>query len=467
MSHITQADRGLKALDARKWDEALELLSKALLSSPNPAWLLARSKALINLKRYEEALDDAEAAFNAAFDRKKRELLIEAHYRRAVAHFRLGQYANGDCCSIYAMRLCKGFPAIEREDPKHQHIDENGFWTETLESAKLEAAEDTVNKTRDGREMPATMDSVKDSPLFNGWRRASTMRMQCLNAMGKLPADDPARKVTVSVKPEYKRLADLTKDRELENTGLELSSGVTKHRSESRTCKSLHVQDYQTNSVMNVSIFSKGVDKEKLRVEFLPDSVRLNPVIYPDGEEKEFVLRLYSEIDPSTSSFTVTPKKVEMQLTKKTAGRWPRLTIQEPVDQEAKNERQELEMESADEKSNSAASTSDHEDETARKDAANTSVGTKSAGPVYPTSSRTGPKDWDKITADDEKDEEAEGGVNDFFKKLYKNASDDQKRAMMKSFTESNGTSLSTDWLDVANRTVTTKPPEGVEAKEW
>lgn len=38
---------------------------------------------------------------------------------------------------------------------------------------------------------------------------------------------------------------------------------------------------------------------------------------------------------------------------------------------------------------------------------------------------------------------------------------------MMKSFTESNGTSLSTDWTDVKDRTVETVPPEGVEAKKW
>jgi hypothetical protein len=38
---------------------------------------------------------------------------------------------------------------------------------------------------------------------------------------------------------------------------------------------------------------------------------------------------------------------------------------------------------------------------------------------------------------------------------------------MMKSFTESNGTSLSTDWNDVKDRTVKTVPPEGVEAKKW
>lgn len=38
---------------------------------------------------------------------------------------------------------------------------------------------------------------------------------------------------------------------------------------------------------------------------------------------------------------------------------------------------------------------------------------------------------------------------------------------MMKSFTESNGTSLSTDWEDVKARTVETVPPEGVEEKKW
>jgi suppressor of G2 allele of SKP1 len=38
---------------------------------------------------------------------------------------------------------------------------------------------------------------------------------------------------------------------------------------------------------------------------------------------------------------------------------------------------------------------------------------------------------------------------------------------MMKSFIESNGTALSTDWEDVKNRKVETVPPEGVEAKKW
>lgn len=89
----------------------------------------------------------------------------------------------------------------------------------------------------------------------------------------------------------------------------------------------------------------------------------------------------------------------------------------------------------------------------------------KPAGPAYPTSSRSGPKDWDKIG--DGEDVEDGQDVNFFFKNLYKNATPEQQRAMMKSFTESNGTSLSTDWNDVKGRTVETSPPDGVEAKKW
>lgn len=86
--------------------------------------------------------------------------------------------------------------------------------------------------------------------------------------------------------------------------------------------------------------------------------------------------------------------------------------------------------------------------------------------PAYPTSSKSGPKNWDNI-ADDDDEDESKTDPDAFFKQLYAGATEEQKRAMMKSFTESNGTTLSTDWGDVGGRKVETKPPEGVEAKQW
>lgn len=89
----------------------------------------------------------------------------------------------------------------------------------------------------------------------------------------------------------------------------------------------------------------------------------------------------------------------------------------------------------------------------------------RTLAPVYPTSSRSGPKDWDNIAAAEDDDDGKD--VNQFFKQLYANSTPEQQRAMMKSFTESNGTALSTDWNDVKSRTVETHPPEGVEARKW
>jgi len=57
--------------------------------------------------------------------------------------------------------------------------------------------------------------------------------------------------------------------------------------------------------------------------------------------------------------------------------------------------------------------------------------------------------------------------ANFFFKKLYAGADDDTKRAMMKSYVESNGTVLSTNWSEVGKGKVETSPPDGMEARKW
>lgn len=99
-----------------------------------------------------------------------------------------------------------------------------------------------------------------------------------------------------------------------------------------------------------------------------------------------------------------------------------------------------------------------------------------SGAPSYPTSSRHGAKDWDKVASalsskksKDKKDGEGDGDASDaesvnsdfggdavdgFFKKLYAGADPDTRRAMIKSYVESQGTSLSTNWSEVGNKTM-------------
>ncbi|KAG0380695.1 Protein SGT1 A [Mortierella sp. AD032] len=92
-----------------------------------------------------------------------------------------------------------------------------------------------------------------------------------------------------------------------------------------------------------------------------------------------------------------------------------------------------------------------------------------SATSAYPTSSKKA-KNWDalaKEAANEEDKADGDKALNQLFSQIYKDADDDTRRAMMKSFTESNGTCLSTNWDEVGKGTVETRPPEGMIAKKY
>jgi len=62
---------------------------------------------------------------------------------------------------------------------------------------------------------------------------------------------------------------------------------------------------------------------------------------------------------------------------------------------------------------------------------------------------------------------EGEESLNKVFQDIYSNATEEQKRAMMKSYLESGGTVLSTNWDEVGSGEVKGSPPEGLEMKKW
>jgi suppressor of G2 allele of SKP1 len=87
-------------------------------------------------------------------------------------------------------------------------------------------------------------------------------------------------------------------------------------------------------------------------------------------------------------------------------------------------------------------------------------------------------KNWDSVTKtilDSEKPKSTaddpnvsgDSTLNEFFQNLFTNADEDTKRAMMKSFQESGGTALSTNWDDVKKGPVSIKPPAGSETRKW
>lgn len=196
-------------------------------------------------------------------------------------------------------------------------------------------------------------------------------------------------------------------------------------------------------------------------------------------------IECHDRISVSKSAYRVASMKLELTLVKEVPGKWPDFGTQSSSLPESLVELhdpgfskwlsipepsstiQEPPVAVPGEPSTKAVPESDPESKEAAHTEPPVAIPSKasSKAPAYPTSSKSGPKDWDNIADDDEEENNAD--VDSFFKKLYQNSTPEQQRAMMKSYTESNGTALSTDWSSVAKGKVETQPPTGMQEKKW
>jgi suppressor of G2 allele of SKP1 len=204
---------------------------------------------------------------------------------------------------------------------------------------------------------------------------------------------------------------------------------------------------YQNAQSVILTIYAKGVPKDKAHIDIQDDFLEIS-FPRPNDPSATFSFTVdpfFALIDASASKCTILGTKVEFTLAKQVQGeKWKDLEGTEALESTKPSEKPVLLAEIVAERA-----------------------------PAYPTSSKSGPKDWDKLATDltakskkekkegsDEEmvdaDDSDEGGdaVDGFFKKLYKGADDDTRRAMMKSYTESGGTSLSTNWNEVGSKRV-------------
>lgn len=194
---------------------------------------------------------------------------------------------------------------------------------------------------------------------------------------------------------------------------------------------------YQTETTVVVEIRLKGSKKDQVKVDMTAKELSVSAPI--PGRQSEYCLNidLAHEIQPEKSTFNVMSTKIEIKLMKKDGIRW---NVLEGEDN----------FPSSFTPAPSAASGSDN--------------------PKPP--SHPGKKDWSKIEKDLEKeleDEKPEGeaALNDLFAKIYRDGDDNLRRAMNKSFQESGGTVLSTNWDEIKQGKTDVKPPDGMEFKKW
>lgn len=194
---------------------------------------------------------------------------------------------------------------------------------------------------------------------------------------------------------------------------------------------------YQTEAFVIVTVLVKNLKQEDVKIDFTGKTVSVSAPL-PSGSEYSLELDLCHPINPSQSTFRVVPSKIEIKMKKVDGIRW-------------------------------AALEGDGEPPSVKANLPGVSESGKA--PAYPTSSSK-KHDWDKLEAEvkkEEEDEKLEGdaALNKLFQKIYGQGSEETRRAMNKSFMESGGTVLSTNWKEVAGQKVEVKPPDGMEYKKW
>ncbi|PWA80795.1 SGT1-like protein [Artemisia annua] len=191
---------------------------------------------------------------------------------------------------------------------------------------------------------------------------------------------------------------------------------------------------YQKPEEVVVTIFAKGIPANSVFVNY-GEQILSVTIDVPGEDSYIFQPRLFGKIVPAKCRHVVLSTKVEIRLAKAELIQWTSLEfgekslVAQPINISTGNQR-----------------------------------------PSYPSSKPT--KDWDKLEAQvkkEEKDEKLDGdaALNKFFRDIYKDADEDTRRAMRKSFVESNGTVLSTNWKEVGSKMVEGTPPDGMEMKKW
>jgi suppressor of G2 allele of SKP1 len=425
-----------------EYDIALRKYTEAIQLEPeNAQGYLKRSSCYYRLNMYPDSLNDANVAVRLDPTNEK------GYLRKGIAAFALEEFetardsfksgikiGNNPLFRTW-IRKCEAEIQEDSDDIDDEDSGENIELGKKVENKKPEPKKTETKKT-ETKKSPPPLEPDDDVKPKKTETKTETKKTETKKSPPPLEPD-------VDVKPKKTKTKTETKKTETKTESTQTEPSTETKQTES---KNQEVMDRinesqknpplqspstrikhdwtQTEDKVMVVIYVKNVKKEDAKIAIHPRELEVNINL----GESEYVLDLdlCDEIIPEESKYTLHSTKIEINLKKSKHAKWLTLEASETGPQQ---------------------------------------WGSVSIEPK--PEKKKGPKDWDKLTKEIEKETKEEGNLNSFFQDIFKNSDEDQRRAIEKSFYESGGTVLSTNWNEVGKGTVKGSAPEGQEMKYW
>lgn len=187
------------------------------------------------------------------------------------------------------------------------------------------------------------------------------------------------------------------------------------------TRDSTRMQWYQSSKYVNIDIYAKNVVKEESKVLFTEKSLCIH-LKRPGLDDYVLEVDLAGEIVPSTSTWNVSRVKVEVRLCKLKASTWKSLDRNMNI--------VSANVEAAELHEQRVKTTKERQD------------------------------GWNSFAEKELEDYKEGDSAMELFRSIYKDADEDTRRAMIKSYSESGGQVLSTNWGEVKEKKVVYEEPK-------
>lgn len=277
---MNAATQGDKAIANSDWPAAIKHFTDALIELPRaPSYYIKRSTAYLRRKPadggpdYNAALRDAEIGLVLARERAKRELILDAQMRRAIALFQLERYGDaGYIFDIVKEKLDAGRSSKDKaaqmqaaatgQRSMEKHEQELSIWTVKVKGK--------LSKLGPDSEKAAV--TIKEYPENVGIPGEEEMRKILKAQLAGEKADSDAgsdKAETATNEPS----ADKTKEATLDAAGPGSSAPMS--AGPGAVPENIRHEWYQSNDSVVVTLYAKGVPKDKLDVDLQNTSVRI------------------------------------------------------------------------------------------------------------------------------------------------------------------------------------------------